>query len=1113
MKVAETKKTTTIQQKKNAHEFSSRYQSNFFDQSSLGIQKKSFFGQMGGPAKPTIQAKLKIGKPNDSYEKEADQVADKVVRKIQKSPLNGQQMNPVSRISDRVGPGVQRACHQCEKESKLDDRNETLTDEKGIQKKTIFESAGGQLEDEKIQRNSANGSQDPGQGLEARLSQTKGQGQPMDKTVRQSMEKGIGADFSGVRIHTNTEAVNMNEELGSHAFTHSNDIYFNRGKYSPDSSSGKHLLAHELTHTVQQNPDIKSKRKNNSLNNNTPNIQMAYYFAPTPKRIPGTTIHEGVLPRFASANSDLFVEVSIPGATAKKEHSEKAGVADFYKADKKRTIAIKFVRGVPKYLRKNSRLAHGGGEYEHIDEAAPIVDRKSVYIRKLKLAPTKVYLGDLKPGGSAEAILGAGVQIPNYKKGLERTKDKTNEFIKDPKNQGKYDKVPPDWQWDLTPSTISSLTIPKDLDYPSGEGVGGKRNLGVYLGNSKVVQDSGLKGSLYVYKDDKDGIWAYEYFPENIPKSIGHSKVDEALNRLNNDIIPNLQKKTDPSAAKNTRVPKIQAKKKFSLKNWNKKYYSGWKKSTKKILKNKRSLGKAPVAAALLELKGRSKANMTVPQSVAQKGKGLLKVRHWLKFGGLYGRLRAAFGPLSTKIATFFQKLKKRFKALSKKTKKPGGSTSGIIGAVVRVTFSLTKVFMGIITRRVGENLMQGLKKGAADLAKDFFKTENIDPFLNKIDELKKLVEEVENFKEEKLKEKVDTFLKPYEDQITLFNKVKSAVSSIKDIISIVKWGIRVIQCATPPLVGCLKLLLQELALHLVEKVVQSCWFKEKAMLPLFKSFDFFKQMPEKITSGIKDLLRKSLPLPKFAVDSLLGSIQVPSATITPDELPCKNEKLTKAKIALAKLRDKHGEKRIRLMIAILEKRGVGDSTELSLEYVEKIDKAMVELKDVETKTFEEVLKATLDEKSTKLAGLKGLIKELKRKGQAQKSNEDGGAKGGVKVVDGDKVGTDEELNGVPAGNITASVNALSGHTKGKNVSVKIAVFENGKHVALVVNVPAVVTKRIWRNSSKYGRYLKIYYRILKGIPNIHKGSFIKKGQIIWGPLIFNRKKKKGFEE
>lgn len=73
------------------------------------------------------------------------------------------------------------------------------------------------------------------------------------------MESRFGTDFSDVKIHTGSEAVQMSSELNAQAFAVGNDIYFNEGKYNPNSDSGKHLLAHELTHTVQQSGGIGRK--------------------------------------------------------------------------------------------------------------------------------------------------------------------------------------------------------------------------------------------------------------------------------------------------------------------------------------------------------------------------------------------------------------------------------------------------------------------------------------------------------------------------------------------------------------------------------------------------------------------------------------------------------------------------------------------------------------------------------------------------------------------------------------------------------------------------------------------------------------------------------------
>ena len=88
--------------------------------------------------------------------------------------------------------------------------------------------------------------------VEDRLFANKGKGEQLDDETRRQMEVGFGADFGAVRVHTGADAVSMSRDLKAQAFTHGKDIFFNTGKYEPGSLRGKTLLAHELTHVVQQ---------------------------------------------------------------------------------------------------------------------------------------------------------------------------------------------------------------------------------------------------------------------------------------------------------------------------------------------------------------------------------------------------------------------------------------------------------------------------------------------------------------------------------------------------------------------------------------------------------------------------------------------------------------------------------------------------------------------------------------------------------------------------------------------------------------------------------------------------------------------------------------------
>jgi len=91
--------------------------------------------------------------------------------------------------------------------------------------------------------------------VEQSIQQSRGGGQALDRGVRAQMESSFGADFSGVRVHTGADADVLNRSLNSRAFTTGQDIFFKEDAYSPGNSGGRELLAHELTHVVQQTGD------------------------------------------------------------------------------------------------------------------------------------------------------------------------------------------------------------------------------------------------------------------------------------------------------------------------------------------------------------------------------------------------------------------------------------------------------------------------------------------------------------------------------------------------------------------------------------------------------------------------------------------------------------------------------------------------------------------------------------------------------------------------------------------------------------------------------------------------------------------------------------------
>ncbi|MBI5656238.1 MAG: DUF4157 domain-containing protein [Geobacter sp.] len=95
--------------------------------------------------------------------------------------------------------------------------------------------------------------------VETGIQTARGGGQALDGTVRSRMEPAFNADFSNVRVHTGGKADGLNRALSARAFTTGQDIFFKEGEYNPASSTGQELLAHELTHVVQQGGGVQGK--------------------------------------------------------------------------------------------------------------------------------------------------------------------------------------------------------------------------------------------------------------------------------------------------------------------------------------------------------------------------------------------------------------------------------------------------------------------------------------------------------------------------------------------------------------------------------------------------------------------------------------------------------------------------------------------------------------------------------------------------------------------------------------------------------------------------------------------------------------------------------------
>jgi hypothetical protein len=215
---------------------------------------------------PPIQTKLTIGEPGDKYEQEADLVASQVVQQIN---------SPVSEQSAQ-GQTVQREDAPPEEEEQVQAKSISDTiqreevapfEEEQVQAKSISDTIQREevapFEEEQVQAKSISDTiqRQEKPDLEASINQARGGGQAMGDNIRKPMEEAFGADFGGVKVHTDSRSDQLNQSIQARAFTTGQDVFFRQGEYNPGSRGGQELLAHELTHVVQQSGRMVQNEK------------------------------------------------------------------------------------------------------------------------------------------------------------------------------------------------------------------------------------------------------------------------------------------------------------------------------------------------------------------------------------------------------------------------------------------------------------------------------------------------------------------------------------------------------------------------------------------------------------------------------------------------------------------------------------------------------------------------------------------------------------------------------------------------------------------------------------------------------------------------------------
>lgn len=194
-----------------------------------------------------VQARLTIGQPNDKYEREADRVSDRVMRMSNGDVRQRMETGVIQRMQ------IQRRCSGCEEEmAQRQQKEEDETVQAKLNQETLQRQEDSEEEEPVQAKETPEQTPHVSSTNESRINSFNGGGQPLDKVTRNYFEPRFGLDFSRVRVHQDGYAADVSRSINARAFTMGNNIVFDSGQYQPQSSEGKRLLGHELTHVVQQ---------------------------------------------------------------------------------------------------------------------------------------------------------------------------------------------------------------------------------------------------------------------------------------------------------------------------------------------------------------------------------------------------------------------------------------------------------------------------------------------------------------------------------------------------------------------------------------------------------------------------------------------------------------------------------------------------------------------------------------------------------------------------------------------------------------------------------------------------------------------------------------------
>jgi hypothetical protein len=689
-----------------------------------------------------------------------------------------------------------------------------------------------------------------GASFATRLTQSVARGRSLPETTRRAMEGRFGLDFSRVRVHTDGEAHHLSDDIEAVAFTHGSDIYFAAGAFSPGTPTGDRLLAHELTHVVQQ------------TGGGGGHLGAA---AVQRQRFRGTAVHNEIESRLRKANSNLITEAPIPGGTAMSSYDfEKVGYADLYTSS--HSGAVIGVRGEyetapnvnpaddPTKQRRYRPIKPTGrkGRSTRGKRPTPKRGKGEVDYQPRPQGDTDPFtgefpetfaVGDLKPTGPEKT--GEGIaQLANYISGLRA-------FVKDAASDGKVTRGTIDGK------LLSGLTIPPELDYRNFNQQNANPPSNIYGFNDRTgrrrywlfeLRDRGIfyyfdlahpnpsaQGreqyerafrSLTPLKEELTERDAGIHNAAGIPVVSRHLRSGARRRRMTRQrrvASPGTRSRPNALQRKGRTTPRPKQDWPARGKAWESKRDEWDRRDAKPFLGSRE--GKV--------LRERAEINEqlgitgeTAPGSTGVPARNVESIELWSgRTGIILGKARFALGGVFDKISDVFDWIKTRFSGFHRRMmQEPTGlPTFGWQKTLIRLLIKAVRVgfreFLSVFYETCANCVSALLQKTV-----DQFKQEISNELGQRVESYQAKFEAYET----QLRDEFTRRFSGYDDLIDTIKDAQRWLSIASALVNTIRAGVQVVSCLTPPALGCLWGLVVNIGIEAaLDLVIGTEWFQK----------------------------------------------------------------------------------------------------------------------------------------------------------------------------------------------------------------------------------------------------------------------------------------------